>query len=186
MKFWKHVPGPPAALGPIAGILMVIAVLLFTPGLESTGTPDIGIGVKIGLPAGLGAVVSVKLTDNISLNISVGTGPSSVGTVIRAEFNAKYLFAKDERWSPFIQGGLGYFTVLYNEYGQQVHGRVRYDLIDVHASAGMSWSFLPSFSLSADIGLLYGIWANIPPEERWWEGIPIAPSGSLQCVYTVK
>jgi len=164
----------------------MMAVLLFTSGLESRGAPDIGIGVKIGLPAGLGAVVSVKLTDDISLNISVGGGLSSVGTIIRAEFNGRRLFAKGERWSPFIQGGLGYFTVLYNEYGRQMHGRARYDLIDVHTGAGMSWSFLPSFSLAADVGLLYGIWTNLPPEERWWEGIPIAPSDSLECVYTVK
>ncbi len=149
---------------------------------------NIGIGAKINFAGGpIPAVVfNAKLNDKVSLSLSAGCFPTRMGPIIRAELNFRYLFKEKEKRSPYIQGGLDYTTIRYNETGQQEKGRTQLDIKGIHFNGGMLWR-LSSLSLAADIGLMYAPYCINPClKEEFPDVPPIVPIINLECVYRIK
>ncbi|MEA2065849.1 MAG: hypothetical protein U9O65_01915 [Thermotogota bacterium] len=153
------------------------------------GITEIGIGVKIDFVGGPipSIVFNAKLKDKVSVNFSAGGFPTRMGPIMRMVVNFRYLFKEKEKWSPYVQGGFGYTTIRFNEYGQQQKERTRYDVTGIHFNGGMTWSCLPRLDLSADFGLMYAPHCINPcVKEEFPDVIPIVPMIGLEGVYSIK
>lgn len=153
----------------------IIAYLLLLT-INTAQAGDTGIGVKVGFSGGpcFSALGNLKLNETSSLNLSLGGFP---GIILRVESNYRYTIIK--KWSPFMQGGIGYWRFFRGRGEGQ-------GITDLHLDFGISRSITPAFDISGNIGILY-VPAFINPwfKEEFSDGIAIVPAIGFEIIYSL-
>ncbi len=151
---------------------IIVFLLLFT--LNTAQAGDMGIGVKMGFSGGpcFSALGIWELNNSSSLNLSLGGFP---GIIFKVESNYRYTIVKE--WSPFIQGGIGYWRIFRGRGDGQ-------GITDIHMDFGISRSITPAFDISANIGILFvPVFINPWFKEEFSDGIAIVPAIGLEIIY---
>ncbi|MCK5218252.1 hypothetical protein KAR10_01945 [bacterium] len=150
-----------------------IMVFLLLLAINTAQAGDAGIGVKVGFSGGpcFSALGNLKLNDTSSLNLALGGFP---GIILRVESNYRYTIIKS--WSPFLQGGIGYWMFFRGRGEGQ-------GITDLHLDFGISRSITPVFDISANLGVLY-VPAFINPwfKEEFSDGIAMIPTIGFEIV----
>ncbi|MCK5398452.1 hypothetical protein KAJ26_00395 [bacterium] len=151
---------------------------------------NFGIGGKIDLAGGPipSLVLTTQFNSAFSANLTAGGFPTNVGPIVRTALNMRYSFKDGKKWQPYLQGGLSFTGIYFNEESEADKGRSCIEIKAIHFNFGYTWNCSKRFAVSLDLGALYGPKFINPViedmiEEEGDDIVPIVPILGLEVIY---